>query len=60
MRLSGNIAVLQPADKSRASHDRDLNTSVNILRQGIASSGSTRKTVPARPGALATGESTAF
>lgn len=40
-----------------ASHDRDLNASVNILRQGIASSGSTRKTVLARQGALATGES---
>ena len=40
-----------------ASHDRDLNASVNILRQGIASSGSTHKTVPARLGALATGES---
>ena len=39
------------------SHDRDLNASVNILRQGIASSGSTRKTVLARQGALATGES---
>ena len=38
-------------------HDRDLNASVNILRQGIASSGSTRKTVLARQGALATGES---
>ena len=39
------------------SHDRDLNASVNILRQGIASSGSTCKTVLARRGALATGES---
>lgn len=39
------------------SHDRDLNASVNILRQGIASSGSTRKTVLARQGALVTGES---
>ena len=39
------------------SHDRDLNASVNILRQGIASSGSTCKTVLARQGALATGES---
>ena len=38
-------------------HDRDLNASVNILRQGIASSGSTRKTAYARQGALATGES---
>lgn len=38
------------------SHDRDLNASVNILRQGIASSGSIRKTVLARQGALATGE----
>ena len=42
------------------SHDRDLNASVNILRQGIASSGSTRKTVLARQGALATGESPAL
>lgn len=42
------------------SHDRDLNASVNILRQGIASSGSIRKTVLARQGALATGESPAF
>ena len=41
-------------------HDRDLNASINILRQGIASSGSTRKTVPARQGASATGESPAF
>ena len=40
-----------------ASHDRDLNASVNILRRGIASSGSTRKTVLARQGASATGES---
>lgn len=40
-----------------ASHDRDLNASINILRQGIASSGSTRKTVLARQGASATGES---
>lgn len=39
------------------SHDRDLNASVNILRQGIASSGSIRKTALARLGALATGES---
>lgn len=39
------------------SHDRDLNASVNILRQGIASSGSIRKTVLARQEALATGES---
>lgn len=38
-------------------HDRDLNASVNILRQGIASSGSTRKTALARQGASATGES---
>ena len=37
--------------------DRDLNASVNILRQGIASSGSIRKTVLARREALATGES---
>lgn len=42
------------------SHDRDLNASMNILRQGIASSGSTRKTVLARQGALATGESPAL
>ena len=42
------------------SHDRDLNASVNILRQGIASSGSTRKTVLARQGASATGESPVF
>ena len=42
------------------SHDRDLNASINILRQGIASSGSIRKTVLARQGALATGESPAF
>lgn len=40
-----------------ASHDRDLNASVNILRQGIASSGSTCKTVLARQGASAAGES---
>ena len=40
-----------------ASHDRDLNASINILRQGIASSGSIRKSVLARQGALATGES---
>ena len=40
-----------------ASHDRDLNASINILRQGIASSGSIRKPVLARQGALATGES---
>ncbi len=38
-------------------HDRDLNASVNILRQGIASSGSICKTVLARQGALVTGES---
>jgi putative transposase len=43
-----------------ASHDRDLNASVNILRQGIASSGSTCKTQLAAQGALATGESPAF
>ena len=41
-------------------HDRDLNASVNILRQGIASSGSTRKTALARQGASATGESPVF
>lgn len=40
-----------------ASHDRDLNASINILRQGIVSSGSIRKTVLARLGASATGES---
>ena len=40
-----------------ASHDRDLNASINILRQGIASSGSTRKTQLSAQGALATGES---
>ncbi len=40
-----------------ASHDRDLNASINILRQGIVSSGSTRKTQLAAQGALATGES---
>ena len=40
-----------------ASHDRDLNASVNILRQGIASSGSTCKTQLAARGALATRES---
>ena len=39
------------------SHDRDLNASVNILRQDIASSGSTFKTRLAAQGALATGES---
>lgn len=38
-------------------HDRDLNASINILRQGIVSSGSTRKTQLAAQGALATGES---
>ena len=38
-------------------HDRDLNASVNILRRGIASSGSTRKSELARQGASATGES---
>jgi len=37
--------------------DRDLNASVNILRQGIASSGSIRKTQLAAQGALVTGES---
>jgi putative transposase len=41
-------------------HDRDLNASVNILRQGIASSGSTRKTQLAAQGALATGEFPVF
>ena len=39
------------------SHDRDLNASVNILRQGIASSGSIRKTQHAARVALGTGES---
>lgn len=39
------------------SHDRDLNASVNILRQGIVLSGSTCKTQLAAQGALATGES---
>ena len=42
------------------SHGRDLNASVNILRQGIASFGSTCKTQLAAQGALATGESPAF
>ena len=37
--------------------DRDLNASVNILRQGIASSGSIRKTQLAAQEVLATGES---
>ena len=40
-----------------ASHDRDLNASINILRQGIVSSGSIRKTQLAARGASATGES---
>lgn len=43
-----------------ASLDRDLNASLNILRQGIASSGSTCKTQLAAQGALATGESPVF
>ena len=43
-----------------AVHDRDLNASVNILRQGIASSGSTCKTQLAAQGASATGESPVF
>ena len=38
-------------------HDRDANAAMNILRQGIASSGSTCKTRLAEQGALATGES---
>lgn len=38
-------------------HDRDANAAINILRQGIASSGSTHKTRLAEQGALATGES---
>ena len=38
-------------------HDRDANAAINILRQGIASSGSTCKTRLAEQGALATGES---
>lgn len=42
------------------SHDRDLNASVNILRQGIASSGSICKTQLAAQGASATGESPVF
>ena len=38
-------------------HDRDVNAAINILRQGIASSGSARKTRFAERGASATGES---
>ena len=38
-------------------HDRDVNAAINILRQGIASSGSTCKTRLAEQGAFATGES---
>ena len=38
-------------------HDRDVNAALNILRQGIASSGSRRKTELARRAASATGES---
>ena len=39
------------------SHDRDLNASINILRQGIVLSGSNCKTQLAAQGALVTGES---
>ena len=39
------------------SHDRDVNAAKNIMRQGIASSGSTCKTRLAEQGASATGES---
>ena len=38
-------------------HDRDANAAINILRQGIVSSGSTCKTRLAEQGALVTGES---
>ena len=38
-------------------HDRDVNAAINILRQGIVSSGSTRETRIAEQGASATGES---